>query len=87
MAKKLTAADKSKIIEQFTKAASTPSGRVHVVPSKDGWAVKKEGSKRASSIQTTKAGAIKAATSIKSADRIIVHKKDGTIEKNSKNKK
>lgn len=83
MAKKLSASEKVRLLEKFSKAASTTSGRVHVVPSKDGWAVKKEGAKRASSVQATKASAVKAATGIKSADRVIVHRKDGTIQKNT----
>ena len=83
MAKKLTTADKGRLIEKFSQAVSSTSGRVHVVPSKDGWAVKKEGTKRASSVQATKAGAVKVANNLKSTDRIIVHRKDGTIQRNS----
>lgn len=75
-----------KLTEKFSKAASTNSGRVHVVPSKDGWAVKKEGAKRATVVKSTKDGAVKAANSIKSAERVVIHKKDGTIQKNTKRK-
>jgi len=60
---------------------------VHVVPSKSGWSVKKEGSKRSSAVRTTKQGAVKAARSVKSAERIVIHKKDGTIQKHTKSKK
>jgi len=74
----------TKLTEKFSKAASTNSGRVHVVPSKDGWAVKKEGAKRATVVKTTKKGAVKAANNIKTAVRVVVHKKDGTIQKNTK---
>lgn len=87
MAKKLTAADKGRLVEKFSQAASTTSGRVHVVPSKDGWSVKKEGAKRATSVQPTKADAVKAATNLKSTDRVIVHRKDGTIQKNTSTRK
>jgi len=76
----------SKMINSFRQAAATNSGRVHVVPSKDGWAVKKEGAVRASAVTSTKAGALKAANSIKSVARIVVHKKDGTIQSNTKKK-
>lgn len=69
-----------KLTESFRKAASSNSGRVHVVPTQNGWAVKKEGATRASSVSPTKAEALKAAHSIKSADKIVVHKKDGTIQ-------
>jgi len=75
-----------KMTDSFRQAAATNSGRVHVVPSKDGWAVKKEGAVRASVLSSTKAGAVKAANNIKSADRIVVHKKDGTIQSNTKKK-
>lgn len=74
----------TKLTEKFSKAASTNSGRVHVVPSKDGWAVKKEGAKRATVVRSTKEGAVKAANNIKTAERVVVHKKDGTIQKNTK---
>lgn len=75
---------KGKLTESFKKAASSKSGRVHVVPSKSGWSVKKEGSKRASSVSSTKSDAINEAKKMKSGDRIVIHKKDGTIQKNSK---
>jgi len=77
---------KGKLTEKFSKAGSTKSGRVHVVPSKDGWSVKKEGSKRSSAVKSTKTDAMKAAKQLKSSERIIVHKKDGTIQKNTKKK-
>jgi len=75
---------KGKLTESFKKAASTKSSRVHVVPSKSGWSVKKEGSKRASSVAPTKSAAVSAAKNMKSGDRIVIHKKDGTIQRNSK---
>jgi len=81
MAKKAT---KSSLTSKFSKAASTNSGRVHVVPSKSGWSVKKEGAKRSTAVRQTKDGAIRAAREVKSSERIIVHKKDGTIQSNNK---
>lgn len=75
-----------KLTESFRKAASTNSGRIHVVPTQDGWAVKKEGATRATSVSPTKAEALKAAHSIKSANRIVVHKKDGTIQSYNRKK-
>lgn len=83
MAKK---SSKGKLTEKFSKAASTNSKRVHVVPSKDGWSVKREGATRSSSVKTTKEGAVKAAKQLKSTERIVIHKKDGTIQKNTKKK-
>lgn len=78
--------DKKDLTEKFRKAASTSTGRVHVVPSHDGWSVKKEGAKRATVVKATKQGAVKAATDMKYTARIIVHKKDGTIQSNIKAK-
>lgn len=75
-----------KLIEKFSKAASSNSGRVHVVPSKDGWAVKKEGAKRASAVKSTKESAVKTAIKLKSTISVIIHKKDGTIQTNTKKK-
>lgn len=76
----------SKLSEKFRTAASTNNGRVHVVPSKDGWSVKKEGSKRATVVTATKESAVQAASRLQSAERIVVHKKDGTIQSNTKKK-
>lgn len=77
-------ASKSKLTEKFSKAASSNSGRVHVVPSKSGWSVKKEGAKRSTAVRATREDAIKAAKDVKSAERIVIHKKDGTIQRNTK---
>lgn len=77
---------KRKLTAKFSKAASSNSGRVHVVPSKDGWSVKKEGSKRSTAVRSTKKSALKVANNLKSANRIVVHKKDGTIQRNTKKK-
>ncbi len=73
----------SKMTDKFGLAASSNSGRVHVVPGKDGWSVKKAGATRASIVTSTKASALKAANNLKDAERIVVHKKDGTIQSNS----
>lgn len=75
---------KGKLTRKFSKAASTNSGRVHVVPSKSGWSVKKEGAKRSTAVRKTKEGAMKVARDLKPATRIIVHKKDGTIQSDIK---
>jgi len=71
---------KVKLSSKFRKAASSNNGRVHVVSSKSGWSVKKEGAKRSTAVRTTKKGAIKFAHSLKSAERIVIHKKEGTIQ-------
>ncbi len=73
----------SGLAAKFGQAAATNSGRVHVIPTQDGWAVKKEGAKRAMVVTTTKDSAVKAANGIKTAARIVVHKSDGTIQRNT----
>ncbi len=75
-----------KMTESFRQAGSTNSGRVHVVPSKNGWAVKKEGAIRALVVTDTIEAAVKAAKNVKTAARIVIHKKDGTIQSNIKKK-
>jgi hypothetical protein len=76
----------TKLTAQFSAAASTNNGRVHIVFSKDGWAVKKEGAKRSTVIKATKESALKAAKNLKTVERVIVHKRDGTIQSNTKKK-
>lgn len=78
--------NQSALAEKFSQAAANNSGRVHVVPSRDGWAVKKEGVTRALVVKPTKATAVKAAKDIKSASKVVVHKRDGTIQSLAKKK-
>jgi Uncharacterized protein conserved in bacteria (DUF2188) len=75
---------KSSLREKFREAASHNSGSVHIVPIRDRWAVKKEGNKTATSVKSTKSEAIIVAKSLKAVERIIIHKKDGTIQSNKK---
>lgn len=53
----------------------------HVVPHKDGWAVKGEGSKRASPVHKTQAPAIDSARSItkNQSSELLIHGKNGQI--------
>lgn len=55
--------------------------KVHVVPSGDGWGVKKEGNSRSSATSDTQAGAIKKAIPIAKQEKssVVIHRKDGTI--------
>lgn len=58
----------------------------HVVPTADGWVVKKAGAERASSVHATQAEAIATATQIARNQRteLYVHGRDGRIrERNS----
>jgi hypothetical protein len=66
--------------------SSNGSDSVHVTSRPNGWAVKTEGSQRASSIQPTKAQALSAARVKASGQggRVIVHGTDGKIVTNTK---
>lgn len=54
---------------------------VHVVPHADGWAVKKEGNTRATSVHDTQKDAQKAAIPIAKQERseVVTHGRDGRI--------
>ena len=79
--------DKDALSAKLRKAASTNSNSVHIVPSQDGWCVKREGAVRSTAVRATKDEALKAARGLKSAERIIIHNQDGTIAKNVSRKK
>ncbi|WIV18098.1 DUF2188 domain-containing protein [Paenibacillus polygoni] len=55
---------------------------IHVVPSEDGWAVKKEGNEKPEHIYDVKDEAVKAAKEIVSSKniRLIIHDKQGKIQ-------
>ncbi len=63
------------------KSTTSKITRIHVISRKGGWAVKKEGSSRASKIYTTKNAAVKGARKTSKGHDVVVHKKDGSIEK------
>ncbi len=66
--------------DALRRAASTNRKRIHVVPTKDGWSLKKEGAMRSSGTYSSKDTAIQAASNIKNFDGlIIIHQKDGSI--------
>ena len=59
---------------------------IEVVPHDKGWAVKKEGGERASSLHDTKAAAVKQGTQQAKNEKteLVIKKEDGTIQnKNS----
>ena len=64
------------------------SSRVHIISRDDGWAIKKEGNTKATKIFENKDSAIKGAKKlIEQGHDVIVHKKDGSIQKWEKGKK
>ena len=80
---KLTSSDRLKIQSAIQKASSSKN-RIHVISHKDGWAVKREGSAKASGVYDGKDVAINKARSLArrgAAIDVVIHKKDGTIQK------
>lgn len=61
--------------------------RTHIIKRKDGWAVKRQGSSKASKVYTNQEDAVQGAKNMKSTSEIVVHKRDGSIRKWIKNKK
>jgi hypothetical protein len=58
------------------------NSRAHIIKRGSGWAIKKEGALRATKIYSSKEEAIKDARKLKSYGLdLIIHKKDGSIEK------
>ena len=61
---------------------SRSSSRVHIISRDDGWAIIKEGNTRATKVYENKDTAIKNARKlIEQGHDVIVHKKDGSIQK------
>ena len=75
------------VLEQQPAPAAAPNADTdavyHVVPHDEGWAVKKEGNTRASSVHSTKNEAVESARATagdQAPSRLVIHKKDGTIQ-------
>jgi hypothetical protein len=66
--------------------AARPPDAVHVTKRADGWAVKKAGAERASTVKPTKSAAIDAGrtAAAKQGARLIEHGRDGRIIRNTK---
>jgi len=62
--------------------------RIHIISRKDNWAIKKEDKTRASKIYNNKNSAISSARKLKEKGLdVIVHDKDGSIQRWEKSKK
>ncbi len=74
-----------KLTSRMAKAAKSKSNRVHVTSRINGWVVKKEGYKKAStSVIKTQKAAIREANKMVQAGKasaVVVHRKDGKIRK------
>lgn len=59
-----------------------PKKDIHVVPHPKGWAVKREGAVRASSVHDRKADALAAGRAIARKDKVelVIHGRDGKIQ-------
>ncbi|MGA2733870.1 MAG: DUF2188 domain-containing protein [Syntrophobacteraceae bacterium] len=62
-------------------SVSPKNQRVHVISRKDGWAVKKEGNTKASKVFDRKEAAVEGARKISKGHDVIVHNKDGSIQR------
>jgi len=60
--------------------------RTHITKRKEGLAVKKQGTSRASKVYKNQNDAIQGAKKMNSSSEIVVHKRDGSIRKWIKNK-
>ena len=70
------------------KRNSSRNPRIHIISRDNGWAIKKEGLSKASSIHKNKENAISNARKIKKQNQdIVIHKRDGSIQKWEKGKK
>jgi hypothetical protein len=88
MTKKATT--RKKAVSSKLRSSSTRPDTFHVIPQKGSWAVKREGASRATKITSRKDTAIfKAKVIARSTAHgtVVVHRKDGTIEKRVKTKK
>lgn len=65
---------------------STNNKKIHVISRNGGWAVKSEGASRASRVYKTKDAAVSGATKSSRGRDIVIHKRDGSIDKWKKSK-
>lgn len=70
--------------QRLASSAKTDSSRLHIIARKGEWVLRKKGNPKALSIFKTKIEAIKDAKNhLESGqtDKVVIHKKDGTIAK------
>jgi hypothetical protein len=60
--------------------------RTHVIKRDSGWAVKRQGTKRASKVYPTQEEAIKGAKKMIKSSDVVIHKRDGSIREWIKSK-
>jgi len=77
----MTKEQNKELNEKFVFAARENSGRIHIVPARDGWSIKKEGIKRSYAIKSSEKSAVSSAKKIRPFSKIIVHDSNGSIYK------
>ncbi len=65
----------------IAKKTGSAGKRVHVISREKGWAVKSEGTARAYRIYSRKDAAVKGARKLSKARDVVVHRRDGSIQK------
>lgn len=70
----------------MAKKSTSKSKKIHVISRNGGWAVKSEGASRASKVYDTKDAAVRGATESSKGRDIVIHKRDGSIDKWRKSK-
>jgi hypothetical protein len=65
----------------MAKKSASSGKKIHVVSRQGGWAVKKEGNAKASKVYRTQDAAVKGARKSSKGQDIVVHKKDGSIDR------
>lgn len=76
-----TAIGKGSNMAKRSAHVSPKDQRVHVISRKDGWAVKKEGNTKATRVFDRKEAAVEGARKLSKGHDVIVHKKDGSIQR------
>ncbi len=67
------------LLAQIAIEAETTHNRIHIIETNSGWAVKKEGFKRATYLRASRKSALSTVSNFKSVSSIIIHSKNGKI--------
>lgn len=70
----------------MAKKSTSKNKKIHVISRDSGWAVKSEGASRASRVYKTKDAAISGATKSSKGRDVVIHKRDGSIDRWKKSK-
>lgn len=73
-------------LEVTKKTSGSKNKKIHVISRNGGWAIKSEGASRASRVYKTKDAAVNGAKRSSKGRDIVIHKRDGSIDKWKKSK-